>query len=105
MGREWDRKRKIDELLKVDNNSVSNNISADKKKDLEMEREKIKIQLKQKQARNRRNRLLSRRCSIVLSAVPPPPPIKEGTAGGQPITFTISVNNGKTGPPATVVNM
>jgi hypothetical protein len=75
MGREWDRKRKIDELLKVDNNSVSNNISADKKKDLEMEREKIKIQLKQKQARNRRNRLLSRRCCsiVLLSAVPPPP--------------------------------
>jgi hypothetical protein len=104
MGREWDRKRKIDELLKVDNNSVSNNISADKKKDLEMEREKIKIQLKQKQARNRRNRLLSRRCSIIVLSAVPPTPIKEGTAGGQLITFTISVN-GKTGPPATVVNM
>ncbi len=43
MGREWDRKRKIDELLKVDSNSVSN-ISADMKKDLEVERERIKIQ-------------------------------------------------------------
>ena len=31
MGREWDRKRKIDELLK-------SNISADMKKDLEAER-------------------------------------------------------------------
>ena len=92
MGREWDRKRKIDELLK-------SNISADMKKDLEAEREEIKIQLKRKQARNRRNRLS--RCSIVLSVIPPPP-ITTGTAG-QPITFTVSIN-GKTGPPATVVN-
>ena len=91
MGREWDRKRKIDELLK-------SNISADMKKDLEAEREKIKIQLKRKQARNRRNRLS--RCSIVLSVVPQPP-ITADTAG-QPITFTVSIN-GKTGPPATVV--
>ena len=93
MGREWDRKRKIDELLK-------SNISADMKKDLEAEREEIKIQLKRKQARNRRNRLS--RCSIVLSVVPQPP-ITADTAG-QPITFTVSIN-GKTGPPATVVNM
>ena len=93
MGREWDRKRKIDELLK-------SNISADMKKDLEAEREEIKIQLKRKQARNRRNRLS--RCSIVLSVVPPPPPITADTVG-QPITFTVSIN-GKTGPPATVVN-
>ena len=92
MGREWDRKRKIDELLK-------SNISADMKKDLEAEREEIKIQLKRKQARNRRNRLS--RCSIVLSVVPQPP-ITADTAG-QPITFTVSIN-GKTGPPATVVN-
>ena len=96
MGREWDRKRKIDELLK-------SYISADMKKDLEAEREEIKIQLKRKQARNRRNRLS--RCSIVLSVVPPPPPITaDTTAAGQPITFTVSIN-GKTGPPATVVNM
>ncbi len=99
MGREWDRKRKIDELLKVDSNSVSN-ISADMKKDLEVERERIKIQLKRKQARNRRNRLS--RCSFILSVVPPP--ITKGT-GGQPITFTIISVNGKTGPLATVVNM
>ena len=92
MGREWDRKRKIDELLK-------SNISADMKKDLEAEREEIKIQLKRKQARNRRNRLS--RCSIVLSVVPQPP-ITADTAG-QPITFTVSIN-GKTGPRATVVN-
>ena len=92
MGREWDRKRKIDELLK-------SNISADMKKDLEAEREEIKIQLKRKQARNRRNRLS--RCSIVLSVVPQPP-ITADTAG-QPIIFTVSIN-GKTGPSATVVN-
>ena len=92
MGREWDRKRKIDELLK-------SNISADMKKDLEAEREEIKIQLKRKQARNRRNRLS--RCSIVLSVVPQSP-ITADTAE-QPITFTVSIN-GKTGPPATVVN-
>ncbi len=51
MGREWDRKRKIDELLN------DNSLTPEIKKDLEAEREKLKIQLKRKQARNRRNRL------------------------------------------------
>jgi hypothetical protein len=96
MGREWDRKRKIDELLLNDNN-----VTPEMKKDLEAEREKLKIQLKRKQARNRRNRL-SRSKNIVLS-VSPPTLSSEGTSSsGQQFTFTVSVN-GKT--VSTAVNM
>ena len=41
MGREWDKKRRIDELL-----NANNNLTPEMKKDLEAEREKlIKIQL------------------------------------------------------------
>ena len=88
MGREWDRKRKIDELL-----NANNNLTPEMKKDLEEEREKLKIQLKRKQARNRRNRL-SLPQNIVLS-VNPPTVSSGGTSSGQQFTFTVSVN-GKT---------
>ncbi len=92
MGREWDRKRKIDELL---NNGSS--ITPEVKKQLEEERGKLKIQLKRKQARNRHNRL-SRNQNIVVSVVPP----AISTGGSvQPITFTVSIN----GKPASTVNM
>ena len=89
MGREWDRKRKIDELLN------NNNLTPEMKKDLEEEREKLKIQLKRKQARNRRNRL-SRPQNIVLSVNPPTTLSSGGTSSGQQqFTFTVSIN-GKT---------
>jgi hypothetical protein len=94
MGREWDRKRKIDELL---NNGSS--ITPEVKKQLEEERGKLKIQLKRKQARNRHNRL-SRNQNIVVSVVPPAISTG-GSVGQQPITFTVSIN----GKPASTVNM
>jgi hypothetical protein len=96
MGREWDRKRKIDELLN------DNSLTPEIKKDLEAEREKLKIQLKRKQARNRRNRL-SRPQNIVLSVSPPTLSSESTSLSGQQLTFTVSISNKATA--STVVNV
>jgi hypothetical protein len=96
MGREWDRKRKIDELLN------DNSLTSEIKKDLEAEREKLKIQLKRKQARNRRNRL-SRPQNIVLSVSSPTLSSESTSLSGQQLTFTVSISNKATA--STVVNV
>ncbi len=96
MGREWDRKRKIDELLN------DNSLTPEIKKDLEAEREKLKIQLKRKQARNRRNRL-SRPQNIVLSVSSPTLSSESTSLSGQQLTFTVSISNKATA--STVVNV